>query len=63
VVCFERREPPLLRIVATGVQREPPATVAPPPAKPARKPVTFPVQPPHPRISTGLTLPIIRSLS
>jgi hypothetical protein len=64
VVCFERREPPLLRVVATGVQREPPATVAPPPARPlTRSAPGMPLRPPHPRVGTGLTLPVLRSLS
>jgi hypothetical protein len=59
IVQFERRDPPLLRLVETRTLWEPPA-VEPPAVPPARlrSAHPFPVQPPHPR-SGGIpaTLP------
>jgi hypothetical protein len=43
-VCFERREPPLLRLVQTGA-----AAGALPPARADAAVLPFPLQPPHPR--------------
>jgi hypothetical protein len=47
VVRFERRDPPLLRLVETGSLFEEPALTVPPPAKVLTAPHSFPAQPPH----------------
>jgi hypothetical protein len=51
-VRFARRDPPLLRLVDTGLPREQPAPPVPPPVSAAAPAHPFPAQPPHGRGGT-----------
>jgi GH3 auxin-responsive promoter len=58
VVRFERRDPPLLRLVETRMLWEPARLPEPPPLKTAVPAHAFPSQPPHPRpIGSPVLLP------
>jgi hypothetical protein len=58
-VCFERRDPPLLRIVAIRSVRPADATPVHPPSPAPRPAARFPLQPPH-RAGSKLSLPLLK---
>jgi hypothetical protein len=57
VVCFERRNPPLLRVLDTGMPWEQPTAERLPATAALRPPHPFPPQAPHPRSTGSRPLP------